>query len=312
MEIKRYDISRKQDWDLFVCSSKNGTFLHCRDFVDYHAQRFRDLSFMFYDDDKLIALIPGNENDQVYYSHQGLTYGGLIMSKDTSAAQVLAIFDLLLHALREQGISKLVYKAIPHIYHKSPSDEDLYALFHNKATLSARCISSALFLSESPVYSRTRKNGLKKALRNGLTVEQSQAYETFWRILSRNLDAKYDTEPVHSLAEIQLLKDSFPNEIELYTVSSPEGEMLAGTVVFITDTLVHLQYTAGTEAGKKSGAVDLLVDHVIAEVSHGKRYFDYGHSNENQGLYLNEKLIYQKEGFGARAIACDIYTIHLQ
>lgn len=312
MEIKRYNATFKQEWDSFVRASRNGTFLLCRDFMDYHSDRFTDLSFMFYNDSTLVAVMPGNESDGVCYSHQGLTYGGLIMSPESTAAEVLCVFDLLLQTLRHQGFSRMVYKAIPYIYHKSPSDEDLYALFRAGAVLSARYLSSALSLSDSLSYARTRKNGLKKASKHGLIVGLSEDYKAFWQILSHNLDEKYNTDPVHSLAEIQMLKDRFPDEIRLYAAFDGNGTMLAGTVAFITDTLVHLQYTAGSVEGKKCGAVDLLVDHIITEVSVGKRYFDYGHSNEQGGAYLNEKLIYQKEGFGARGIACDIYTIHLQ
>lgn len=311
MEIKRYNIDCKQEWDAFIRSSRNGTFLLCRDFMDYHAHRFHDHSYLFYADGELIALLPGNESDGVYYSHQGLTYGGLVVSEKTSAIQVLAAFDLLLDTLRYQGFAKLVYKAIPHIYHRQPAEEDLYALFRNNAVLTERYISSAISLPSGSVYSRTRRNGLKKADKNSLVVAESHDFDSFWEILNSNLDAKYSTEPVHSVAEIQYLKERFPNEIKLYIASDLEGNVLAGTVAFITNTLVHLQYTAGTEEGKRSGAIDILVDYIIREICSDKKYFDYGHSNEDKGRSLNENLIYQKEGFGARGVVYDIYTIDL-
>lgn len=311
MEIKRYDISLKAEWDMFVRKSKNGTFLLCRDFMDYHSHRFNDCSYMFYADGRLIALIPANEKDGVFYSHQGLTYGGLMMSAEVTAVQVLGVFNLLFDTLREQGIAKFIYKAIPHIYHKSPSEEDLYALFRKKATLAERYISSAIFLPGTRTYSRTRKNGLKKAVSNNLKVCRSQDLPAFWHILEQNLHCRHEASPVHSILEIESLKDKFQDEIQLYAVFDAQDKMLAGTLVFLTDTVVHLQYTAGTEEGKSCGAVDLLVDYMITEVGAGRKYFDYGHSNEEQGMYLNEGLIYQKEGFGARAIVYDIYAVDL-
>lgn len=312
MKIRRYDKSHKQEWDAFVRCSKNGTFLLCRDYMDYHAHRFVDHSYMFYEGDELVALIPANEKDGVFYSHQGLTYGGLIMDKSfATASGVLQIFDLLLDTLRREGFSRFVYKAIPHIYHKSPAEEDLYALFRNKAVLSERYISSAISIPETIMYSRTRKNGLKKASKNGLKVIQSQDFSSFWKVLELNLGAKYGKRPVHTLEEIAYLKSKFPDEIQLYTVLDRQGNILAGTVAFLTDTVVHLQYTAGTEEGKECGAIDFLIDCMITEVSADKNYFDYGHSNEQQGWFLNEGLIYQKEGFGARGIVYDIYAIDL-
>ena len=42
---------------------------------------------------------------------------------------------------------------------------------------------------------------------------------------------------------------------------------------------------------------------------HGYKYFDFGTSNEDMGRYLNEGLIYQKEGFGGRAVCYDWYEV---
>ena len=39
--------------------------------------------------------------------------------------------------------------------------------------------------------------------------------------------------------------------------------------------------------------------------------FDFGVSTEQRGSYLNEGLIFQKEGFGGRAICYDTYAIDL-
>ena len=79
-EIVKYSSGLKNEWDSFVESSKNGTFLFFRNYMDYHSDRFEDFSLMVYRKGKLYALLPGNKNGQVYYSHQGLTYGGLIMN----------------------------------------------------------------------------------------------------------------------------------------------------------------------------------------------------------------------------------------
>ena len=49
------------------------------DFVEYHSDRFTDYSLMVYEDQKLIAIMPANfdENGDVH-SHQGLSYGGVL------------------------------------------------------------------------------------------------------------------------------------------------------------------------------------------------------------------------------------------
>ncbi|WP_213786225.1 hypothetical protein [Citrobacter portucalensis] len=57
------------------------------------------------------------------------------------------------------------------------------------------------------------------------------------------------------------------------------------------------------------GALDGLIDHLVNNKYGHMRYFDFGMSNEKQGLILNEGLISQKEGFGARTITHDFYEI---
>ncbi len=309
MEIKLYTSEFRTEWDNFVLKSKNGTFLHLRDFMEYHGSRFNDYSLLFYGKGKLIAIMPGHIEDKVFYSHKGLTYGGLVMNADTKAKDVLSIFEYLTVTFRHQGIKKIIYKAIPHIYHQQPSEEDLYALFRYNAVLTERNISSTIYLAERLKYSELRKRGIKKAEKNNLKIEESQDFAAFWDILSENLQTRYNKQPVHSLEEIVFLKNKFPENIHLYVVKD-EVNLIAGSVVFETKTVAHVQYIAASDNGKESGATDLLVDHIINSYP-DKSYFDYGVSTEENGLYLNENLIQQKEGFGARATVYDIYTIDL-
>lgn len=311
MKIEIYNAESKEKWDDFVRSSKNGTFLLYRDFIEYHGDRFNDYSLMFYEGEKLVAVMPGHIQGRIYYSHQGLTYGGLIMSSETTALEIMQLFECLTITFRHQGIKKIVYKAIPHIYHRLPAEEDLYALFRYKAVLTTRNISSTILLSEKIRYSDSRKNGLKKAKKNNLKVKESDNLKEFWQILSSNLKERYNKEPVHTPEEITYLKNTFPNNIHLFSVINAENKILGGCLVFETDSVVHAQYTAATEDGKNKGAVDIVIDHIINVIYPHKKYFDYGTSTENGGLYLNENLIYQKEGFGARATVYDIYTIEL-
>lgn len=311
MEIKIYTDNHKEEWDSFVKNSKNGTFLICRDFMEYHSDRFPDHSLLFYNDNKLSAIMPGHICNKVFSSHSGLTYGGLIMSTETKALDVLNMFEHLTVTLRNQGIKKIIYKAIPHIYHKSPAEEDLYALFRYNARLSERHIASTILLSKQITYSSSRKNGLKKTKKEGLYVKGSNDLETFWAILNNNLQAKYNKQSVHTLSEISYLKNKFPESICLYAAFDSDNKMLGGCLTFEMPQIIHAQYTAATPEGKNTGAIDLIIDHIIDAARQNKVYFDYGTSTENEGLYLNENLIYQKEGFGARGIIYDTYTIDL-
>lgn len=314
MDAKIYSDSDKSHWDDFVETSKNGTFLLMRDFMEYHSDRFVDLSILFNKEDRLLGILPGNIDGDIFYTHQGLTYGGIVTNTEAKTKDVLEMFECLIDLLKKRGVKEIIYKAIPHIYHHHPAEEDLYALFRHDAKLLSRGVSSAIdLLSLDAIgYSKSRINGLKRAVKEGILIKETDDYSSFWSILSRNLMKRYTLYPVHTLKEINYLRLLFPDNIKLYGAFSASGEMLGGEVVFITRNVVHAQYTAATEKGLKVGAIDKVIDHVIEKArEENKRYFDYGISTENNGHYLNEGLISQKEGFGARAVVYDIYSIKL-
>jgi hypothetical protein len=86
---------------------------------------------------------------------------------------------------------------------------------------------------------------------------------------------------------------------------------LAGTVLYITKKVVHTQYISASPEGKAKGALDLLFDFLINIEYPMYEYFDFGQSTEKMGEYLNENLIFQKEGFGGRGIVYTIYEKEL-
>lgn len=310
MQIVKYTADYKHLWDSFVRSSKNGTFLFCRDFMEYHSDRFLDYSLMFYKKNSLIALLPGNICDDVFYSHQGLTYGGLILLQEAKTEDVIDIFSVLTDYLAKNGIKKIIYKTIPHIYHSYPSEEDLYALFRQNAVLQTRAISTTIDFKEKPGYSQLRKRQIKKAKGLNIVIEETDQLKDFWNILDENLEKRHNTKPVHSLEEIEYLKSKFSSEIRLFTASDSK-KVIAGCLVFEISQVAHVQYISANEIGKQSGALDLLFDHLINNVFSQKKYFDFGISTEDGGQYLNTGLISQKEGFGGRGIVYDTYQINI-
>ncbi len=140
----------------------------------------------------------------------------------------------------------------------------------------------------------------------GIQLSKSNNYANFWTLLSNVLRQNHNSNPIHTVDEMERLADLFPNNIGLYTAQL-NGELLSGAVIYENRDIVHTQYLANSQLGREIGALDLLLDYLIKEVYVNKRYFDFGTSNENGGRYLNMGLISQKEGFGARAVAHDFY-----
>jgi hypothetical protein len=307
IDIQRYTADRADEWNQFVAASKNGTFLFDRGFMDYHSDRFCDHSLLVYRGRRLYALLPANEKDNTLVSHGGLTYGGLIMDNRCSAKEILESFLAINDYLRQQGFLNVVYKAVPWIYHQLPAEEDLYALTSVcHAHLTIRDISSAIVASHRQKFTEARRSGLRKALKAGLKVCESDDVDAFWNILNDNLTKKYAVHPVHTVDELRLLRSRFPNQIKLWLVFDGNTP-LGGTLLFLTPQVLHTQYISATTYGKQIGAIDLLFDHLINNIYKDYPYIDFGKSTVSDSADLNEQLIFQKEGFGARAVCYDTY-----
>lgn len=135
ISIIPYITNKKDTWNNFNKDAKNGLFMFDRNYMDYHSDRFMDNSLMFYEDEKLIALLPCNVVENILYSHQGLTFGGFIVDENMKQGKMLECFEVLKEYMKENNFKKLIYKSTPYIYHKIPAQEDLYALFRSKAEL---------------------------------------------------------------------------------------------------------------------------------------------------------------------------------
>jgi hypothetical protein len=307
-EIIRYTEADKASWDAFVAQSKNGTFLFFRNYMDYHADRFSDHSLMVYYKSSLYALLPANLTGDTLYSHQGLTYGGLLMTDKCKTAVVRDIFIAINNYLRQQGISRVVYKHIPWIYASLPAEEDLFALSNVCHTsLVSRDVASVVELDNRLPFSVLRKRGIKKAEKAGISIMEMQDCREFWSLLEHNLMDRYGARPVHTLEEITLLKSRFPQHIRLF-VACQGSRVFGGTLLYIDHQTAKTQYISANEEGKRVGALDLLFSQLIAQCEKdGLRYFDFGTSNLVTNDDLNDSLIFQKEGFGGRAVCYDTY-----
>ena len=90
-----------------------------------------------------------------------------------------------------------------------------------------------------------------------------------------------------------------------------DGELLAGSLIFVYQNLVHTQYMASSVKGREIGALDLLISSLMDKYKVDKQYFDFGISTEENGRILNEGLISQKEGFGGRTVVYQTWEINL-
>ena len=311
MRVASYSSELVTAWNDFVGRSKNGTFLFHRSYMEYHADRFADCSLMVLGaDDQIVAVLPASRRKDVLVSHEGLTYGGFVSTEEMTTGRMLDVFEASLEHVRDAGINQVVYKCVPHLYHSLPAEEDGYALFRLGAVLTRRDVSSAIDTRVVPPLRDRRRRALRKAERSGLRVEESTDFSHFWPLLEQNLHERHGRRPVHSLEEIELLAQRFPQNIRLFRTLAGETT-LAGVVLYVSTHVCHVQYSAASEEGRECGAQDLALTTVLDLFRFTHRYIDLGISTEQAGQFLNEGLIDYKEGFGARAVNYDTYQLSL-
>lgn len=309
--IKKYQTEDSRQWDDFILSSRNGTFLFLRQYMDYHSDRFCDFSIMIYDPKgKLIAVIPANKIEDVFYTHQGLTFGGIISQSGITTQVLLQIGESVNNFLKDLGLRTVVFKKIPYIYGKQPIDEEKYLLFRNHAKMIACNISTTIALQEEFVFHRSRKSAINKSKKQELVINKNISWKAFWDILEQNLKQKFGAKPVHSFEEITRLQSIFQNNIHLFTAER-YGVCLGGIVIYESDMVAHAQYISVNEEGKDRCALDFILDYLINHEFKHKKYFDLGSSTEQNGQFLNESLIFQKEGFGGRGVCYETFEYDL-
>lgn len=317
--IRRYDPQTdKELWDNTVSTSRNGTFLFRRAYMDYHADRFEDYSLIA-EVRGHRALLPGcvtrvANGSKELHSHRGLTYGGWVLPPHKlDGTAVLELYRAMMDMLRNEEFNAVVIKPVPYIYHSIPSQEEEYALWRCGAHLEAVNLASVIDRREFAGFDYMHRRYLKRVEEENPQIIRLYADEIqpFHTMLSDCLAARHDAAPVHSLEELQLLMQRFPEQIQVYVVRNAAGQIHAGVCLYITEQVVHCQYIAGTEEGRRRRYLSWLF-HKLIERYPNVRYFDFGTSNEAGGTVLNPTLHSFKFGHGAGSVTYPAYrlTIH--
>lgn len=309
--ICSYDKIKAEKWDRFVSSSRTPMFMFNRGFMEYHEDRFCDASVMVYDDDKLVAVLPASRHGDEIRSHGGLTYGGIIVGEKMKQQSMLECFAAILEYYKAQGISSIVYKSIPYIYHSYPCQEDLYALYLNNAQLFKAEPSSTLLLQAPYKMPKGRKAQISRAKREGITISESEDFDAFIELENEVLAQHHNVQAVHTAGELQLLHSKFPDNIRCMMARNRDGKLIAGALLFIYPHVVHTQYLASNEEGRYVGALDLIIIEIMQNFKESHTYLDFGISTEEMGKVLNHGLISQKESFGARTSIYHTWRIKL-
>ncbi|SHI62506.1 FemAB family protein [Flavobacterium terrae] len=309
--IKKYESKFYDLWNQFVADSKNGTFLFHRDFMEYHSDRFEDCSLLVFDEkDKLVGILPANRVGNELYSHQGLTYGGLILGKKSGGEYVEQIYNSLLNFFKKEGLETFFLK-LPSLFYSQTGFSGLdYFLFKSKAQLCKRDMNLVLDFSKKLNISKSKLKQFNKVSKLSLEIINEDDFTSFWQnVLVPKLKQKFNAKPVHSVDEIMYLKNKFPNNIEQYSVYD-NHEIIAGITIFKSQDGIKSQYGAATKKGESLRALDYLFISLIEKFQNeGKSFFDMGIVNDLDEY--NKGMLKQKEELGCRIYSQDSYKLSL-
>lgn len=304
--VKQYESEDAVIWNKFVANAKNATFLFHRDFMEYHSDRFHDFSLLIFDEKQnLKAILPANRVGETLFSHQGLSYGGLVFEKNHNPISTSKIMDAVCFFLKEIKFKEVHIKIIPTIYSEFSTQEFDHYLFTVGATLSNREMNLIIDLRNNWNLSKSKLKHFKKSEPNLEIIEEND-FSMFWEnVLTPRLFEKYNTKPVHNLNEIQFLKGKFSTNIIQFSAYFDE-ELVAGITIFKFGNVVKSQYGATTDKGEKVRALDFLFINLVEKFrKEGIHFFDMGTVGNNEGLWN------QKVELGCSVYNNDFYTIKL-
>ena len=291
IKIEEYTDGYKSEWDSFVTNHSTGSILNSRDFIGYNVNRLiNEKSFIFLRGTNIIGLISGIKLENSWVSDSRITYGGIITKPSARHADVMIMYQLLVQELSNNGIKKVVLRLPTYFYGYYYSDHE-YILTSIGFAVEQLKLSTLLVGTK---WSSSKKDGLRRFKKTTFKIEEITDLGKFFRLLTRELRNKYNTNPVHNLSDLECLKSQFSRDIRFVGVFHEE-ELLAAIMFINYGRYWHTQYITSSKRGRDNGCVDALFDYAQKELG---QFISCGHSNDPKTGEVNANLVFQKEGYG--------------
>ncbi len=315
MKIVKYKNNEHQElWDKYIQESNNGTIFHLRKFLSYHKKRnFEDCSLLFYDKENIKAVFSGAIIDKCLYSHPGASFGGFVYN-DISFESSSKMVDLLIQYAKNKNLNEIIIIPPPFIYYKLYNEAMEYCLYYKGFNIEEYYISSFVDLRNNITSQmHNRKKRYIKKMENKITIKESNDLDIFYPILLDN-KAKHKTKPTHTLEELKILINKFPNEIKLF-LSYYKDEVIGGALNFITNknTCILFYNMINYDYKDLQSASFQIYESLNWAKKIGLHYLDIGVSQlyKNNQIIPHDSLINFKEQFGAKAMIRKVMKLKL-
>lgn len=302
ISVRRYRPECEVEWNEFLLNARNRSFLFNRSYMDYHKDRFADHSLMILRGDQLIGVLPVNEIDSELFSHNGLTFGGLIVHDNFRLEHAFETFEAIIRYGRGAGLRRLTYRPAPHCYCKPATEEDLVAICRLGGSVIDVKPMSVLHPQAVAEVRVSRPTEIRRAERQGILIATDYDWDGFIRICSETLAHRHGAQPVHSGAEMAMLAARFPDNIQLIGARQ-RGVLIGGLIVYENRCCDRLQYIGVVEEQRRNGVLSALQCHAVERASKRQTWLDFGPSVDPATDTVNFGMTFAKESYGARTIA---------
>lgn len=322
--VKSYSKELENEWEGFVGSSVNGTFMQERKFLGYHPSgKFSDYSLIFMEGKRIIAVLPAavvqQEDKRILYSHPGASHGGLIIKPSLSTEKCLELVSALVEYCAMTGFDYIRLKPVPRVYHSGLSDQLDFAMRYSGFEIEYTELATALELKKEgepflkQAMSSAAFRNYQTALKSGLSVIEDADINDYWPILEKKLENSHNAKPTHTLEEIKCLKKLYPDRIKLF--AAYKGAILtAGVLVFLlNERVINCFYIAHDNQYQQMRPLNLVFGYMM---EWGRKnsfsYLDWGISTEGKGSSVNTGLFRFKEGYGGHGVLreCYLYAVN--
>ena len=303
-------------WDKFIENSVNGTIFHTRMFLNYHDRhKFTDTSILIYKNGTLICVLPCCKTDDKYFSHKGATYGGPVFIKEIFNIKELTFIMNIIFIYYD---NKIEFRIANNIYFKDNIDILLYILSVNtKLNLELSWYNNTAESFIENIKNKWNKKLLLRIIKNNEYIcqiyEDEDDYVSFYNILRKNLQTKYNISPTHTLNEFLLLKQNINDKMKLYLVKDNNSNIYSGIcVIKASKNCWYTMYISKNTDIKINNQSVLFIIYTIHQYAKKEniKYIDFGVSTENNGSILNMSLSYYKE-YSFSGKSCNRYLFLL-
>ena len=286
LKIKRLesaDATACAQWDAFVLGCPQATFFHRAGWQKVVREVFRHSTYFLYAelDERIVGVLPLAHVNSLLFGN-ALTslpfavYGGVVTSDEVAA---LALEEEAQRLAIELKVDHLELRNMQARHVDWPA-QDLYVTFRKEILPEEEANLLAI--------PRKQRAMVRKGIKNGLLSTIDPTVDRFFALYADNVH-RHGT-PAMPKRYFQALCAEFGEDVEVLTVTGPDGQLLSSVLSFYFRDEVLPYYAGDHTAARDLAANDFKYWELMRRAcARGLRVFDYGRSKEGTGPYAFKK-----------------------